>query len=81
MQNYNNLLELPLLFYVVCLAAIVLNLNVESFVNYAWLYVILRYIHSAIHTTYNHVLHRLFIFAASCAVLIMMWVKVLLTIN
>ena len=80
-QNYNNLLELPLLFYIVCLAIIVLNLNVEEFVFYAWLYVIFRYIHSYVHITYNHILHRLFAFSASCLVLVIMWVKLILLVN
>lgn len=61
-QNYSNLLELPLLFYIVCLMAITLKLNVEYFLLYAWLYVVFRYIHSFIHITYNNVLHRLFVF-------------------
>lgn len=80
-QNYNSLLELPLLFYIVCLAIIVLNLNVEGFVIYAWLYVIFRYIHSYIHITYNHILHRLFTFLASCVVLVVMWVKLVLLVS
>ena len=80
-QNYNNLLELPLLFYIICLAAIVLNLNIEYFAIYAWIYVALRYLHSFIHISYNHILHRLFIFAASCVVLISMWIKVVLLVS
>lgn len=80
-QNYNNLLELPLLFYIVCLAIIVLKLNIEEFVVYAWLYVGFRYIHSYIHITYNHILHRLFAFTASCVVLVTMWVKLLLSVS
>ena len=80
-QNYNNLLELPLLFYVVCIAIIALKLNVEEFVVYAWLYVGFRYIHSYIHITYNHILHRLFAFAASCFVLVTMWVKLVLLVS
>jgi len=72
-QNYTNLLELPLLFYIVCLTVITLNLNIEYFLLYAWMYVVFRYIHSFIHITYNHILHRLFIFFMSCVMLIMMW--------
>lgn len=80
-QNYNNLLELPLLFYIVCLAIIALKANVEEFIFYAWLYVGFRYIHSYIHITYNHILHRLFAFAASCIVLVTMWVKLLFSVS
>lgn len=79
-QNYSNLLELPLLFYIVCLAILIVDIKVEEFVVYAWLYVVFRYIHSYIHITYNHILHRLFSFAASCIVLVAMWVKLILII-
>lgn len=65
-QNYNNLLELPVLFYVACLAVIFLNLNVEQFLISAWLYVGFRYVHTLIHITSNHILYRLIAFTASC---------------
>ena len=80
-QNYNNLLELPILFYAVCLIVLVLQLDNISFVILAWIYVILRYIHSYIHTTYNHIIHRLISFALSCFVLTAMWVKVIVTLS
>lgn len=80
-QNYNNLLELPILFYVICLVAIVMNVEIESFGIYAWLFVAFRYMHSLIHITYNHILHRLGIFAVSCIILILMWVKVLMFVS
>ena len=79
-QNYSNLLELPVLFYISCTIAIILQKNIDDFVVYAWIYVALRYVHSYIHTTYNNVLHRLFIFGMSCVVLIIMWVKLALLI-
>lgn len=80
-QNYSNLLELPVLFYTVCVIAIILNQSVEYFLVHAWIYVAMRYIHSYIHTTYNHILHRLIIFGLSCFVLISMWVKVLIIVS
>jgi hypothetical protein len=80
-QNYNNLLELPVLFYAVCIIAIILNQTAEYFVYHAWIYVSLRYIHSYIHITYNNIIHRLMIFGLSCFVLISMWVKVILLIS
>ena len=80
-QNYNNLLELPVLFYVVCLAVIFLNLNVEQFLISAWLYVSFRYVHTVIHITSNHILYRLLAFTASCFVLAFMWVKLVLLVS
>jgi len=80
-QNYSNLLELPILFYIACVIAIILNQSVEYFVIHAWAFVALRYLHSYIHITYNHVLHRLFSFAAAGFVLLSMWVKIVLLVS
>lgn len=80
-QNYTNLLELPVLFYSVCIIAIILNQSAEYFILHAWAFVILRVIHSYIHITYNHILHRLLAFALSGFVLLSMWVKVLIIVS
>ena len=73
-RNYMNLLELPVLFYVVCLMAHSLGLVDEVVLILAWLYVALRALHSAIHLGHNNVMHRLFAFTASNFVLGTMWV-------
>jgi hypothetical protein len=73
-RNLMNLLELPVLFYVVCLMLYV-TAGVSSLaVSLAWTYVALRILHSAIHLTYNRVVHRLTAFALSNAVLAGIWV-------
>jgi hypothetical protein len=69
-----NLLELPVLFYVVCLMSYVTDRVGTATLYLAWLYVGLRFVHTAIHLTYNNVVHRLIPFAASNVVLIAMWV-------
>ena len=46
----------------------------------AWIYVALRVAHSAIHCTYNRVLHRFAVFATSCAVLLGMWAAFVLAL-
>lgn len=74
-RNLMNLLELPLLFYVVCLAFYVTDTVDRTALVLAWLYVGLRAIHSAIHLSYNNVFHRLSAFAASCAILAALWVR------
>jgi hypothetical protein len=72
-RNFMNLLEAPVLFYVVCILQYVTKAPVQYFVFCAWLYVALRVAHSLIHLTYNRVMHRLVAFAASNVVLIIMW--------
>lgn len=79
-RNLMNLLELPVLFYVVCLAFYVTS-TVDSFAVYAaWTYVGLRAAHSAVHLSYNNVFHRLGVYAASSAVLFVLWVRWVLAI-
>jgi len=72
-RNYMNLLELPMLFYVGCLLIYVTGGATPLMVSIAWVYVALRVVHSAIHLTYNHVIHRLIAFALSNGVLIALW--------
>lgn len=75
-RNYMNLLELPVLFHAICLVAYVTHTGAAQVVLLAWAYVALRVVHSFIHVTYNHVMHRFVAFAASNFVLVAMWVIV-----
>lgn len=77
-RNYMNLLEAPMLFYVVCLALYVSGGVSPRVIFWAWAYVALRLVHSAIHLTYNKVLHRLAVFGLSNAVLIVLWVLLIM---
>ena len=69
-RNYMNLLELPMLFYVVCIVLYVTAGASIATIALAWAFVVLRVVHSLIHLTYNRVLHRLAAFTASNAALI-----------
>ena len=73
-RNYMNLLELPVLFYVACLLLFATGGASSAALGCAWAYVGLRIVHSGIHLTYNHVLHRLAVFALSNVVLVALWV-------
>lgn len=72
-RNLANLFELPVLFYVVCLALYVSGHVTPLQVTLAWSYVGLRAVHSLIHVTVNNVPLRLIAFALSVFVLIGMW--------
>ncbi len=77
-RNFSNLLEVPVLFYLVCLLAIVLKLESASLLALAWVFVALRCIHSIIHMTYNNPLHRLLVFAVSSLLVLVMWIELML---
>lgn len=72
-DNFKNLFEMPVLFYVFCLTIFVTQSVTSVFVGCAWLYVLLRAAHSAIHCTYNKVLHRFAVYAVSSLLLFMLW--------
>ncbi|MDP3785612.1 MAG: MAPEG family protein [Undibacterium sp.] len=72
-DNYRNLFEMPVLFYLLCGLLISLEMSQVSYVIGAWLYVLLRYGHSYVQCTYNKVLHRFRLFMASVIVLVLMW--------
>ena len=74
-DNYRNLLELPVLFYALCLAVAVSDNSAPFYVAGAWLFVGLRLVHSAIHLTYNRVMHRLRAFSAGMLVLAILWLR------
>ena len=72
-DNFRNLFETPVLFYAAVLTVYAAALTSLPLVVLAWLYVALRVVHSAIHCTYNKVMHRFRAFAASLFVLWAIW--------
>ena len=68
-----NLLELPVLFYVVCLMYFVANRVDTMVLEIAWAYVGFRLAQTIVHVTYNNVFHRLTMFAISNFVLVSLW--------
>ena len=79
-RNLMNLLELPVLFYVACIALYVTKTVDDFAVALGWLYFVLRAAHSLIHLTYNRVLHRLSVFAASNVVLAALWIRLVVAL-
>lgn len=74
MDNFNNLLQVPILFYAWCLVTLSLQLNNWLLLGGAWLYVGLRFWHTAIEVTHNRVLQRFIVWMASNAILACLWV-------
>lgn len=75
-RNFMNLLELPLLFYVVCIVLFVTGGASWTTVTIAWVFVVFRVVHSLIHLTYNHVIHRLLAYAVANVALLVLWLIV-----
>jgi len=72
-DNYRNLFEMPVLFYLALVVAAIAGLVTPLSLGLAWAYVALRVVHSAIHCGYNRVMHRFYAFLASNLVLWALW--------
>jgi hypothetical protein len=73
-DNFRNLFEMPVLFYVLCLFLAITRLVTPFLLACAWGYVFLRSLHTCIQLTHNTVVRRFQAFLASCVVLFVMWV-------
>ncbi len=80
-DNFRNLFEMPVLFYVLCIAIAVNGGSTPGLLFAAWVFVGLRALHSLIHVTYNRVMHRFLVYAASTVLLFGMWTVFFLGIS
>ena len=72
-DNFRNLFELPVMFYVAVLTIYATGLICMPHLILAWGYVIARYVHSFIHCTGNVVMNRFYAFVTSCLLLLCIW--------
>jgi hypothetical protein len=73
-DNYKNLFEMPVLFYLLCVLLHTTQQVSVGMLIAAWVYVALRYLHSFIHIGYNKVMDRFKVFIASATLLYGMWI-------
>lgn len=73
-DNLINLFEMPVLFYVAVITTYVTSLANGTLLVLASSYVVLRYVHSFIHATYNQVHQRFIIYIISTLVLWVYWI-------
>lgn len=72
-DNFRNLFELPVLFYMALVVAALTGQVNAATLGLAWAFVGLRVVHSAIHCTYNKVMHRFPAYLAGGLVLWILW--------
>ena len=70
---FQNQLELPLLFYVLTILAWVTRQADLFFLVLAWIFVVLRILHAAVHVSSNNLAQRAILFLAGAVVLAVMW--------
>lgn len=75
-RHFTNLFEAPVLFYVACLAAMILRLEGWLFPLIAWAYVLARVVHAVVHLGGNRLRQRIAIYAISWLLLLGLWIAV-----
>ena len=72
-DNFRNLFELPVLFYLALVVAAQTAQVTPFTLGLAWLFVVLRIAHSAIQCSYNKVYHRFYAYLCGGIVLWLLW--------
>jgi len=71
---YQNQLELPVLFYLLMVAAFFSGHMTMTLAVLSWLFVGSRLLHALVHVTTNEMRRRFFLFLAGALILLAMWV-------
>lgn len=79
-RHWDNLFELPTLFYAACLTAFVIGTVGKWTLIFAWGFVVARVLQSLIHMTYNNPGHRGGAFMLSVVFLLGLWINLALAI-
>lgn len=73
-RHFTNLFEAPVLFYVVCLTAMITHFTGGAMQLLAWLYVAARVVHAYVHLGQNRLRHRMRVYFFSWGILMAMWI-------
>lgn len=73
-NNLRNLFEMPVLYFALVPLLMLTHHAGHIEVTLAWIYVVLRIVHSLIHVGPNPVIPRFMAYLASCVVLSAMWI-------
>ena len=79
-RHYDNMFEMPTLFYAACLTAFMLGAVSMWTLILAWGYVAGRVVQSAVHMTYNNPMHRGMGFTFSVLFMLALWINLALAI-
>jgi len=75
---FNNMFEVPVLFYVACVLSISLGVEGLPALVLAWLFVGFRFLQAFIHLTRNHLLPRMLSFWMSFVCVFLFWIHLVL---
>ncbi|GAB2994644.1 MAPEG family protein [Psychrosphaera aestuarii] len=78
---FSNQFEFPLLFFVVCLAYMVLGLDTLTGCIAAWTFVAFRAIHAFVFLTSNNLIKRMLSFWAGVFAVVVMWIDLFILVS
>lgn len=76
-RHYDHQFQLPLLFFIVCVAHLSLRKVNEITLTLTWLFIVTRLVHTYIHLGSNKVPRRAAWFAAGWTMVIFLWLQLL----
>lgn len=74
-RTFNNLMQVPTLFYVICILMLVAKEADNAQIILAWTFVALRCLHTLIYMILNWVPYRFAVWASSCITLGVIWYR------
>jgi len=74
-RTFNNLFQVPMLFYVAWALMIATDQIDQTQVTLAWLYVAARVVHAIVYIAFNRVPYRFAVYMASCIILGVLWTR------
>ncbi len=77
-RNFDNLFQLPTIFYATIAIIIALRLEEQILIILAWAFAISRYLHSYIHVTKNKIQPRVFVYALGWFIMLTIWIIILI---
>lgn len=72
-RHYDNQFQLPILFFITCLAFMVVDVVSEWTLFFSWLFVISRAVHAFIHLGSNHLIRRIISYFTGWIILCILW--------
>lgn len=79
-RHWDNLFELPTLFYAACITAFVMNAVSGWTLLFAWGWVAARILQSGIHMTYNNPGHRGLAFMLGVLFMLVLWIDIAISV-
>ncbi|MDP2635609.1 MULTISPECIES: MAPEG family protein [unclassified Pseudoalteromonas] len=79
-RNFINQFEMPVFFFIACLAAMQMNAVGTLFTAVAWGFVVSRIVHTLIHVGANNVKPRYYSFLLGCLMILVLWVLIVLRV-